>query len=101
VETCLCCVSVNDLATEPIRLRENVVWREISGEIVLLDLTGSEYFSVKGAGVALWPFVVEGSTLDQLTDCLANRFSLDRSVAERDVRSFLDALDGEGLLEST
>jgi hypothetical protein len=90
----------NDSTTGPIRLREKIPWNEIDGEIVLLDLKGSVYFSVKGSGTALWPFVVEGSTLDELTDCLAERFALDRSVAERDVRSFLDALNGEGLLES-
>lgn len=89
----------NDSAIGPVRLRESIAWNEIGGEIVLLDPTGSAYFSVKGAGTALWPFVVEGSTLDQLTDCLAERFSLDRSVAERDARSFLDALNDEGLLE--
>jgi Coenzyme PQQ synthesis protein D (PqqD) len=92
---------VNDSAAGPIRLRESIAWNEIDGEIVLLDPTGSAYFSVKGAGTALWPFVVEGSTLDELTDCLTERFTLDRSVAERDVRSFLDALNEEGLLESS
>jgi hypothetical protein len=43
--------------------------------------------------------VVEGATVDALADRLSQEFSLDRQVAERDVRGLLDALSGEGLLE--
>lgn len=85
--------------SDAIRLRQDIAWREIDGEIVLLDLTGAAYYSVSRSGVVLWPAVVEGSTLDQLAERLAREFSLERQVAERDVRVLIDSLRGEGLLE--
>jgi Coenzyme PQQ synthesis protein D (PqqD) len=84
---------------EPIRLREEIVWREIDGEVVVLDLEGAAYFTVSHSGRTLWPLVVGGTSVEELADRLVERFSLEREVAERDVRSFLDSLGREGLLE--
>lgn len=80
------------------RVRDDVVWREIDGEIVLLDLVGAAYFSVGGSGMTLWPALVEGASLAALSDALARRFALDPSVAEHDVRTFVNALGEQGLL---
>lgn len=88
-----------DAASVNVRLRQDIAWREIDGEIVLLDLAGSAYYSVGHAGVVLWPSVVEGATVAQLTDVLVERFRLEPQQAERDVRDFLEALGEEGLLE--
>jgi hypothetical protein len=85
--------------SDSVRLRQDIAWREIDGEIVLLDLTGAAYYTVSRSGVVLWPSVVEGATVDALADRLSQEFSLDRRVAERDVRGLVDALSGEGLLE--
>jgi Coenzyme PQQ synthesis protein D (PqqD) len=88
------------MLTAPLKLRDDINWREIDGEIVLLDLSGSMYFSVNRTGIELWPLLIRGSTADELSGHLAQTFSLDRQTAERDVRSFLDALSGEGLLQA-
>ncbi len=85
--------------SDSVRLRQDIAWREIDGEIVLLDLTGAAYYSVSRSGVALWPAVVEGATVAALTERLAQEYALERRVAERDVRVLVDALNGEGLLE--
>jgi Coenzyme PQQ synthesis protein D (PqqD) len=86
-------------ARTPIRLREEIVWREIDGEVVVLDLGGSAYFTVSRSGLVLWPLVVGGTSVEELSTQLVEQFSLEREVAERDVRSFLDSLVREGLLE--
>jgi hypothetical protein len=86
-------------ARTPIRLRQEIIWREIDGEVVVLDLEGSAYFTVGRSGRTLWPLVVGGTSVAELANELVERFSLEREVAERDVRSFLDSLGREGLLE--
>jgi hypothetical protein len=85
--------------SDSVRLRQDIAWREIDGEIVLLDLTGAAYYSVSRSGVVLWPAVVEGATVAALSERLAQEYSLERQVAERDVRVLIDSLSGEGLLE--
>lgn len=83
----------------PIRLRQEIVWREIDGEVVVLDLEGAAYFTVSRSGRTLWPLVVGGTTAEDLASRLVEQFSIERAVADRDVGIFLDALGREGLLE--
>ena len=52
-----------------------------------------------GSWNSLMTTISEGATVDELADRLAREFSLERGIAERDVRGLLDSLRGEGLLE--
>jgi Coenzyme PQQ synthesis protein D (PqqD) len=81
-----------------LRLRDDLSWNEIDDQIVLLDISGSSYFSVGGAGVRLWPLLVAGTSFEALTELLVSSFALEQEQAERDVREFLGALADEGLL---
>ncbi len=87
---------------EPVlTLRGDAVdWREVEGQVVVLDRAGSVYLAVNAAGAALWPAIVEGATRRQLVQILLNSFNVDRARAERDVDAFLTSLDERGLLES-
>ena len=81
------------------RLVADIDWREIDGEVVVLDRREGRYLAVNPAGTALWPDLVEGTTEDSLVERLAQRYRLDRDRARSDVRTFLDWLTGQGLLE--
>jgi coenzyme PQQ synthesis protein D (PqqD) len=81
-------------------VRDDVIWREVGGEIVVLDLAGDAYFTLTSSGAVLWPALVEGSTPASLAALLTSRFSLDQATAETDVRAFLEALSAHGLLEA-
>ncbi len=85
----------------PIRLRgERIEWREVDGEIVLLDLDAATYFAVNGSGAVLWHDLARGTTRDALVRHLTERFALDSQSAERDVDAFLEDCRRNGLLAS-
>ena len=85
---------------DEIRLkREAVEWREVDGEIVVLDMNAAEYLRANSAGVTLWPALAEGTTRDALVARLVDAHGIDSETAERDVDTFLDALTQRGLLE--
>jgi hypothetical protein len=85
---------------ESFRVRRNELeWREVEGEIVLLDLRRSLYLAINPSGAALWPRLVEGATRPQLTSVLVDTFGLDTAAAERDVDEFLGDLEQAELLE--
>ena len=81
------------------RLVADIDWREIDGEVVILDRREGRYLAVNPSGTVLWPALVEGASEDSLVDRLAGRYSIDRDRARADVREFLDWLTGQGLLE--
>lgn len=86
-----------------IRLRQDdVEWREIEGEVVVLDLRRSTYLAVNRIGALLWPRLASGATRDALVEKLVDDFGVQRSRAEPDVDAFLQELrEQELLIEET
>lgn len=83
----------------PLQLRaDRVMWREVNGEVVALELDRWEYLSVNRAATALWGLLADGATPRQLARVLAERWQLDDQQAERDVEAFLRQLASAGLL---
>lgn len=85
-----------------LRLRPSgLEWREVEGEVLMLDLDSSEYFSVNPVGALLWPSLVEGTNHASLVSVLTGRYpSADPAVLEADVSRFLADLLARDLLDA-
>lgn len=85
--------------TETLRLRaDDMTWRSVESEIVVLDQRDSTYLAVNRTGSVLWPLLVEGATRAQLAAALVDRFGIDEARAATDVDAFVDFLAGRDLL---
>lgn len=84
-----------------LRLRgsTDLIWREIDGQVVLLDGRTWEYISVNETGRALWDLLVEGTTKDGLVASLLDTYDVSAETAEADVGSFLAMLRDKDLLQ--
>ncbi|MGH2819940.1 MAG: PqqD family protein [Actinomycetota bacterium] len=84
-----------------IRLRaEGLEWREVDGEVVILDLRSSRYMAVNRTGRHLWEAVSQGATRTQLVARLRAAFDIDEATARDDVDGFVETLGSNGLLAS-
>jgi hypothetical protein len=77
---------------------DDVVWREVDGQVLLLDLEGSTYFQLNHSGALLWRRLLDGATEADLAEVLTERYGIDRAQAEGDVRHFLAMLDAKSLV---
>ncbi|NAZ86673.1 PqqD family protein [Kineococcus indalonis] len=68
---------------------DELAWNEVDDQIVVLDTATSTYHAVSGAGVVLWPLLVEGTTRADLLERLTGTFDVDRERAEADLDAFL------------
>jgi hypothetical protein len=83
----------------PLKLaEESLTWREVDGEIVVLDRRSWMYMGVNGSGVLLWKQLVEGASRPQLVKCLCDAYEIDAEEAQRGVESFLEMLRSHDLL---
>lgn len=83
------------------RLRSTeLTWREIDGDLVILDLRSSTYLTTNASGAVLMKELTQDRTPADLVELLMSSFGISRSEAEVDVESFLTALNTGGLLES-
>jgi coenzyme PQQ synthesis protein D (PqqD) len=78
---------------------EALTWREINGEVVILDLEASKYLSLNGTGALLWSALAEGADDAQLIELLTERYGIDEATATRDVDAFLDRCATLGLVQ--
>jgi hypothetical protein len=84
---------------DEMRLVGDIDWREIDGEVVVLDRRQGKYLAVNPSGAVLWPALVEGATEETLIERLVNRYRIDRERARHDVGAFLDWLVDRELLD--
>ena len=83
-----------------VRLRsEGLVWREVGGEVMVLDVATSRSLTVNCEGAALWPLLVRGTRRAELGAALARRFGIDEGQASADVEAFLSELVALGMVQ--
>ncbi|MEZ5098884.1 MAG: PqqD family protein [Thermoleophilia bacterium] len=74
-------------------------WRELEGEVVIVDLATSRYLGVNPSGAVLWPLLLEGTTRDDLVAALVARYGIEVERAAGDVDAFVAGLRERDLLE--
>ena len=85
-----------------LKLRDDgLEWREVEGEVIVLDLQGSVYMSLNGSGAVCWCALAGGTTREEVVGLLTERFEVSRKRAEDDVEGFLTELRSRGLLEDS
>ncbi len=83
------------------RLRaEQLDWRQIDEEIVILDGARAEYLTLNRSGAVLWRRLALGATREELASALLDVYEdLDPASAGGDADAFLSRLASLGLLE--
>lgn len=81
-----------------LKLRPDVAWQNLDGEVVALDLDAAAYLMANDSGSLLWPLLAEGATRSQLVDELTRRFRIEPERAGADVGAFVDQLRTLNLL---
>jgi hypothetical protein len=78
--------------------RDDLVWQEVDGEVIVLDSDSSKYFRLNGTGAILWTMLDGGATHQGMVDELVESFEVDQQRALADVVVFIDALRERKLL---
>jgi len=76
----------------------DVVFREVAGEAVLLDLATQRYYSLDETGTRMWSLLAEHGTLAAAAERLLAEYDVERHVLERDLRELVERLAEEGLV---
>jgi Coenzyme PQQ synthesis protein D (PqqD) len=87
------------MSEDRLKLRDaDLEWREVEGDLVVLDLRESRYLAINRTGQALWAALIEGATQDDLIARLVETFDIERARAAADVAAFTTELESRGLL---
>ena len=76
----------------------DVVYREIDGEAVLLDLGSGRYFGLNAVGTRAWAVLAGGGSVDDAIAAIAAEFDAPDAEIAGDVRALVSDLVARGLL---
>lgn len=93
-------LEIGKRGTVNLRIADNVVFRNLADESVLLNLDTGTYFGLDAVGTRLWHLVAEhGSTASAITRLLAE-YDVDEPRLQQDVHALITQLVAKGLLKT-
>ena len=81
-----------------IRLSPDVVFRDLEGEAVILDLASGRYFGLNAVGTRIWTLLEGGTDIDRIVDAIASEYDADVQQIARDVTALIEQLSSRGLI---
>ncbi|HEY6507112.1 MAG TPA: PqqD family protein [Vicinamibacterales bacterium] len=79
-------------------IHPSVVFRELDGEAVLLNLDSGVYYGLDAVGTRVWALVVEHGTARGVCDQMEKEYAVSPEVLERDVDRLITEMRDKGLL---
>jgi len=83
-------------ASGQIRVHPDVVWRDVDGEIVLLNVVTGQYFGLDDVGSRVWLLLQQdkdaGTPVATLQDRILADFDVDRPTLEADLAALIAQL---------
>jgi hypothetical protein len=76
----------------------DLLFSELDGEAVVLDLGSGNYFGLNSVGARAWELLAQGRHLRAVRDALLKEFDVDESRCEGDLLSLVGQLERDGLV---
>ena len=84
-----------------IEISDDVLFQEVGGETVLLDLGSEQYFGLDAVGTRIWQLLGEGAGAQTVVETLMAEYDVEREILVADLSSLLDQLAKAGLIRLT
>lgn len=84
--------------TDSLTVSKDVVFREIDGEVVLLNLGTGIYFGLNETGARVWNLIGEHRSLRRVLESMALDYDVPSASLEKDILQLVDQLCENKLL---
>ena len=84
--------------TQIVRVPDDVLFRELQGEAVILSLSSSTYYGLDAVGTRIWQLCEAHGLLQAVFDAMQREFDAPGEMLEADLLTFVDDLLTRGLL---
>ena len=82
-----------------IRRGENVVWRIIDDEVVILIPEEATLHALKGCGNRVWQLIETETDVSEITKVICNEFEVEPNLAKSEITDFIKKLEDLKLIE--
>ena len=81
-----------------VSIPEDVLFRELDGEAIILNLAKGLYFGLDPVGTRIWMVLAESSSVGRAIEVLTGEYDVGPAVAAQDVVELVSTLRDQGLL---
>jgi len=75
-----------------VQISPEVLFQDVAGEIVLLDLRSENYFGLDEIGTRIWSLLETGINIGEVVQILLQEYDVDQITLEADVADLLERL---------
>jgi coenzyme PQQ synthesis protein D (PqqD) len=81
-----------------VSISDHVLFQEIEGECVLLNMASEQYFGLDDVGTRVWQLLVEEGDPAKVLTLLRQVYAVDEATLRTDLAKLLEQLSSEGLV---
>jgi hypothetical protein len=83
---------------DSVKPKPSVVFQEVEGEMVLLDLDRETYFALDPVGTRCWQLLVEHGDVEAVVATMVAEYEVDEETLRQDVADLLGQLESAELV---
>jgi hypothetical protein len=81
-----------------IKISDDVVFRDLAGEAVILNLATGTYFGLDEVGTRIWHVLAEHGSQDKVVEVLLGEYEVEEGQLRTDVEQLIQQLSDKGLV---
>lgn len=81
-----------------IKISDDVVFRDLAGEAVILNLATGTYFGLDEVGTRIWHVLAEHGSKDKVIEVLLGEYEVEEGQLRHDVDELVQQLSDKGLV---
>ena len=81
-----------------VEVNPSVIYRDVSGEVVLLNLQSGVYYGLDSVGSRMWQLLMEQRPLDDVCAVMLDEYDVPADVLRADLSKLVDELSSKGLV---
>ena len=81
-----------------VRISDEVLFQEIEGEGVLLNLSNEQYFGLNEIGTRIWHLLSEDVETAKTFDALIKEYNVNQATLKNDLSILIEELNNQGLV---
>ena len=84
---------------DTVRISEDVVFRELDGEAVLLNLGSGIYFGLNDVGTRIWSLLGQDGALRSVFEAMKQQYDVVPERLEKDLLELVEQMYSKGLVQ--
>jgi len=81
-----------------VAINPSVIYRDLAGEVVLLNLQSGVYYGLDTVGSRVWQLLMESRGLDEVCAIMLDEYDVDPDALRADVKRLVGELSDKGLV---